>query len=224
MSPTEPSVQPMTHEQATSTHAHERYLLDEMTELERFAFEEHYFSCFDCAEAVRAGEQIQAAAAAGVADARGKPLPFQRRSPQQAARWTVAVPWAAAASLALAVGYQQFAVPRRSIEPQALAPVTLRAASRGADPVVRVGAGGVATFAVDINSANSGTDLAYALRNSDGEQVASGRVPAPPAGTPLLLLVPASSLRSDGRYVLIVRDATNADSTATEYAFVVTTS
>jgi hypothetical protein len=213
----------MTHEQAMSTQAHERYLLGEMTEIERFAFEEHYFSCADCAEDVRAGEQMQAAAAAAAAG-QGKALAFQPRSHQRSARWTVAVPWAAAASLALAVGYQQFAVPRGSIEPQALAPVTLRAASRGADPVVRVGAGGVATFAVDINSANSGSDLAYALRNSGGEQVASGRVPAPPAGTPLLLLVPASSLSSAGRYVLIVRDATNADSTATEYAFVVTTS
>lgn len=219
--PTEPSVQPMTHEHAASTHAHERYLLDEMTELERFAFEDHYFSCADCAEDVRAGEQMQAAAAAA---SQGKALAFQPRSPQRAAaRWTVAVPWAAAASLAMAVGYQQFAVAPGSIQPQALAPITLRAASRGADPVVRVGAGGVATFAVDINSANSGTDLAYALRNSDGEQVASGRVPAPPAGTPLLLLVPASSLSAAGRYVLIVRDATNAGSPATEYAFVVTT-
>ena len=43
----------MTHQQALSTSASERYLLGEMTEPERSTFEEHYFSCTECAEDVR---------------------------------------------------------------------------------------------------------------------------------------------------------------------------
>ena len=35
-------------------HASERYLLDEMSQDERDQFEEHYFSCVECADEVRA--------------------------------------------------------------------------------------------------------------------------------------------------------------------------
>ena len=45
----------MTHEKAVQTGASERYLLEEMSELERHAFENHYFSCVECAEDVRTG-------------------------------------------------------------------------------------------------------------------------------------------------------------------------
>ncbi len=49
----------MTHQQALDTMAAERYLLDEMTEIEKHAFEEHFFDCDDCAHEVRLGEQIR---------------------------------------------------------------------------------------------------------------------------------------------------------------------
>ena len=50
----------MTHQQALETMAAERYLLDEMTEIEKHAFEDHFFDCSDCAHEVRLGEQIRA--------------------------------------------------------------------------------------------------------------------------------------------------------------------
>ena len=43
----------MTHQQAVDKQAVERYLLDEMPEIERFAFEEHLFDCDICADDVR---------------------------------------------------------------------------------------------------------------------------------------------------------------------------
>ena len=49
----------MTHQQALDTMAAERYLLDEMTKLEKHAFEEHFFDCSDCATEVRLGERIR---------------------------------------------------------------------------------------------------------------------------------------------------------------------
>jgi len=56
----------MTHEQAVSTFASERYLLEEMTEPERTVFEEHYFSCVDCADDVRMGAVMSDGARAGL--------------------------------------------------------------------------------------------------------------------------------------------------------------
>ena len=48
----------MNHQRATTTSAAERYLLDEMTAEEREEFEEHYFSCAECAEDMRAAGQL----------------------------------------------------------------------------------------------------------------------------------------------------------------------
>ena len=45
----------MTHTEALGTFAPERYALGEMTEDERERFEEHYFGCPMCADAVRLG-------------------------------------------------------------------------------------------------------------------------------------------------------------------------
>ena len=45
----------MEHTDADKTRAAERYLLGEMSAVERDDFEEHFFSCNECAEAVRAG-------------------------------------------------------------------------------------------------------------------------------------------------------------------------
>ena len=216
----------MTHQQALTALASERYLLGEMSEIERYAFEEHYFECEACAEDVRVGAVMREGVREGLLGGAVAPAAGgAERTPISKSSWRDTVlPWAVAASLAVVVGYQQFApAPRDTMELQALAPITLRSASRGADPVVRVAGNGPVTFAIDVNVAGSGAELSYALRNAAGQQVGSGRLPAPASGTPLLLLVPASTLSSAGRYVLSVRDAAGPESAASEYAFVVTT-
>ena len=100
----------MTHADAVRTLATERYLLDEMSEIERFAFEEHFFDCFECADDVRTGSMMRRAVRAGLlpdAPREQNVVPLQSRR----RRWNPAVvaPWAAAAMLALAVGYQSLA-------------------------------------------------------------------------------------------------------------------
>jgi hypothetical protein len=57
----------------------------------------------------------------------------------------------------------------------------------------------------------------YELNAADGRQVAAGRAPVPAPGTPLLLVVPASTLRAPGHYVLSLRDREGAPSTADYY-------
>jgi hypothetical protein len=60
----------MTHEEAVSTLASERYLLEEMSEPERETFEEHYFSCVECADDVRAAGVMRDGVRAGLMDER----------------------------------------------------------------------------------------------------------------------------------------------------------
>lgn len=48
----------MTHDEAVGTSATERYLLHELPDAERDAFEEHYFACTLCANDVEAGDAL----------------------------------------------------------------------------------------------------------------------------------------------------------------------
>jgi hypothetical protein len=52
--------------------------------------------------------------------------------------------------------------------------------------------------------------------------VASGRVPAPQPGAPLLLLIPAWTLTPGGHYILSIRHSTDGD-VLDEYRFAVKT-
>jgi len=209
----------MTHEQAVSTFASERYLLEEMTEPERTVFEEHYFSCADCAEDVRLGALMSDGARAGLLGKRADRDTVSdmtasaawRRRTAGARPWykSAAIPWAAAATLAIVAGYETFiAAPGRPLShPEALAPVTLRPASRGQGPkVVVAGSSSVVTLAVDANSAVS-SDVSYSIRTASGAIISSGKVQAPQAGAPLLLLVPSAEVSPPGRYILSVGDS-----------------
>lgn len=213
----------MTHQQAVEKQSAERYLLDEMPEIERFAFEEHLFDCAICADDVRAGAvmaegvkagflpspSVAASRTAQEAEPREPRQLRDARDPRESrSSWRAVLPWAVAASLALTAAYQTlWVVPglrSEIIGPTVLSPVTLRGASRGAEPVLTRPAAGVISLAVDLAGVPAGTRLTYDLRAADGRSVASGTAAAPPPGTPLLLLIPASSLDSSGGYVLAV--------------------
>jgi hypothetical protein len=219
----------MTHAVAVATHAVERYLLDEMTELERHRFEEHYFDCQDCAVDLRVGSLMREGVAAGMIGTAApaavkEPATVTPFRPRKAWSPSVVLPWAAAAMLALAVGYQSlWVVPglRQQLGPQVLSPVTLRAASRGAEPQVARSSGPTA-FALDVSGVRAGTRLTYDLRTASGEVAASGSAEAPSPGTPLLLLIPGTAFASPGSYVLTVRAESPAGPATTDYRFTVT--
>jgi len=209
----------MTHEEAVSTLASERYLLEEMSEPERETFEEHYFSCVECADDVRAGGVMRDGVRAGLMNEQtvhtvhdmAASAAWSRKN-AGTRRWyqSPAIPWAAAAALAVVAGYQALVpAPGRSIgQPMALAPITLRPASRGQEPKVSIARDtAVVTLAIDASSTVAGTDLAYAIRTAAGAPVVSGTVRAPQPGAPLLLLVPSSHIPAPGHYVLIVADS-----------------
>jgi hypothetical protein len=126
--------------------------------------------------------------------------------------------------MAVVAGYQSFvAVPtlRGMVAPQALEPVILRGATRGADPVVSIPPGQpFVMLASDVVADPQTLELAYDLHDSNGSAVLSGRAPVPPTGIPLMLLIPADRFVGEGKYTLVVRDAARADAVIGEYAFV----
>jgi hypothetical protein len=222
----------MTHAQAIEKHAAERYLLDEMPELERFAFEAHFFDCADCAEDVRTGALMREGVAAGWLPA-GAVTPVSPIAPAThvaaspaSSGWRTGLPWAIAAMLALTVGYQSlWVVPGlrdQGTSAQVLAPVTLRAATRGAETTIVRPATGVITFALDVNGVPAGGRLAYDLRTAGGSPVVSGTAAAPSPGSPLLLLVPVSAFGADGSYVLTVRAGEAPEPAPVDYRFTLT--
>src|SRR5260370_9373991 len=52
------NLETMSHDQAVSSHAPERYLLGELDPAERDAFEGHYFDCAACFDGVKKGSQF----------------------------------------------------------------------------------------------------------------------------------------------------------------------
>ena len=202
----------MDHLQAVNTLAIERYLLEEMPREERESFEEHFFSCAECAEDARVAATMRDGAAAGLARTsassavdRGAVLPF--RPPSRGWRGSVALPWAAAATLAIGLGYQTIQGPlmSRQADSVALTPSTLRPASRGQEAVVTAGPNGAVTLVVDLGGAQFDSSIKYEFATADGKRIASGEAPVPVAGAPLLLMLSGSALNSSDRYVLTIK-------------------
>jgi hypothetical protein len=200
-----------------------------MAEMEKHAFEEHFFDCNDCAQEVRLGEQIRAEVrAAGGSGLRGKDsqartsnvVEFNKRPMWR--RASTVIPWAAAAMLAVTAGYQSFVVVpglREAIAPQPLSPVMLREATRGTLPLVTVSPGQrFIALGVDVMNA-SAASVTYDLLDAAGNTILSGRTPLPPSGAPLYLLLPADELVRPGRHTLIVRDPATPGTALGEYAF-----
>lgn len=206
----------MTHAEATKTFASERYLLGEMSASERDAFEAHFFSCNECADDMRIASRLRDGAKAGL----GIHAPAVQRA---AWRLPAFAPWALAAALAGIAAYQSILVVpelRRQNGPQALEPVALRPATRGADLTITVRPDRAVALAVDVNATDAVRELSYAVRDTQGATVAIGRAPMPPAGTPLLLMIPGGTFQSSGPHTLRLGDAASGSELG-EYRFVI---
>jgi hypothetical protein len=217
----------ITHNEAVETLASERYLLDDMSELERHLFEEHYFSCHECAEAVRDGAAMREAASLASSEPR-RPLILAPRKD----RWSVRawlrpealVPLATAAALAMIVGYQSIVVIpnlQSGFAPQALVPIVLRPATRGSEPAITISPGSAFVSLEPELSANpTAASLTYRLRTESGD-VLSGSAPRPAPGARLLILVPTTFLKQPGLYTLSVHDGTADGPLLGEYPVVI---
>jgi len=217
----------MTHQQAIDTLAAERYLLEEMTEVEKHDFENHFFDCGECAEEVRLGETVRQEVRRGSTGSRSagrdpKVIDFTTRALWR--RPSAVIPWAVAATLALAVSYQSLVtVPglRTAVSPQPLSPVMLRGATRSPGtgaPVVTI-AGGQQFVTLGFDVTASVKEVTYDLLDAAGNTILSGRTPLPPSGGSQYLLIAADELSRSGRYTLVVRDPGSPAAALGEYGF-----
>jgi len=104
----------MTHDEAVTDGATERYILEEMSDEEREEFEKHYFDCAVCAEDVKAGYAIRD----GLAQAQFTPpvvVPFEPR------RRRIATPLA---TIAASLGFGLFGWAQLIQKPAMMAQVT----------------------------------------------------------------------------------------------------
>ncbi|HUB31760.1 MAG TPA: zf-HC2 domain-containing protein [Bryobacteraceae bacterium] len=186
----------MDHEAAVRTAAVERYVLGEMKDDERDAFEEHYFSCPACAEAVRTAEALKGEMKDVLREGT-----FEKRR----AWWfplPVMIPAAAALALALLVVYQNAVVLPGLKAPRTVGPaVILDGLTRGAGP--KIAAGGPLHFQMGLDGVTGSRVRVEIDRQGDGE-VAGGVVAAPAVNQPLDIYFPGKF--GAGQYVAVVRD------------------
>jgi len=207
----------MDHNQAVHLRAADRYLLGELTGEERERFEEHYFSCLECADEVRAGELLRANAAAVLgsrsrerAEARGW-LEWLRWRPALAGSWALAGVFLAVTlyqSLVLLPGLRD-----RISElsgPQAVERYALRALSRGEDLTVAVPSGSrFIQMAVHLGPEHRFAAYSGELLDAAGARLLAVPSPAPrQPGLPLEFLIPAEKL-PEGACKMVIRGFEN---------------
>jgi hypothetical protein len=205
----------MQHQQALATKASERYLLGEMSEVERFAFEAHYFDCPSCAEDVRTGDALARgikAVCAEDASLRPHTAVVQERPRRGWLSWlspAALVPSTAAIGLGCLAAWQGLVlIPslRWASSPQALSPIALRAAARGEEQALIVHRDQpVSALSLDINAADPGTALTYDLVAPGGAIIFNKPTTVPPAGSPLVLFLPTKAIREPGSWTLRLR-------------------
>ncbi|MCC6587914.1 MAG: zf-HC2 domain-containing protein [Bryobacterales bacterium] len=198
----------MRHEAAKEMLASERYLLGELTAEERDQFEEHFFTCAECAADVRAGAmlfdnlkaELDLSAPARVAEPECKVSLWDR-----IASWFIPqslVPVGAALALAVVAGYQQVVIIpglQRALGPTAAATINIAPETRGDVPAVAI-ARSARTMAIDleITVPVSGSLYWTVLDDKGGVlfQLTSS------AGPNVTLRLPTDKL-PDGRYQIV---------------------
>jgi len=202
----------MDHVEAQASKATERYLLGEMSDPERFAFEAHYFECSLCADDVKAGAALTRGIQAVAREDAVRPRP--RVSPVEAggSRWlgwlspSSLIPACAAAALACVVGYQSLVVIPGSTGSRAMSPVVLRAAARGDEQTIEVGSGQpFSLVSLDVNAAEPGTPLIYEVVPEGGSPRIKEPATAPAPGIPLIITLPRNKLDRAGGWTLFLR-------------------
>jgi len=224
----------MEHTQAIQLKAAERYVLGELPRDLREQYEEHFFSCVECAEEVNL-------AAAFVENSRAatgsEPVMPPVRLPLGAEQRPAASAWLGAflrpsfalpvfAALLMLVAYQELLVIPRlkgaatpsvstlaSPAPQALASFSLITAdSRGGEPLlVSVAPGQPFSLYFDIPPDGHYSSYICELQNAAGKAEFSLNISAEQAKNAVQLLIPSSSLGT-GKHMLVVRGLGTQDS------------
>jgi hypothetical protein len=193
----------MDHQAAVSGKVTERYLLNELAPSEREEFEEHFFTCIECADDLRLGASFVANAKDVL---RSTSLaPERRSSASPVSRW---LSWlwtpAPAYGFALLLGmfaYQQSSTDQREFAPQLISSSALRPATRGDAQLISLKPGQqVFQLTADVPQ---GVPVACTFQKASGDIVFSIKQAADTNGGTLNFLLP-SELFPDGSYKLVI--------------------
>jgi len=193
------------HEEALERDWRTLYVLGELPEPERTRFEEHFFDCPACSDAVKRSSLLLRGAEAtlnrtifSTEQPAAAPLPIK---PNERRSWSWALhalPYAAILCLSLGAGFQYVAL-QRALSPQAVVSFAVPAQAKGVVPeIVLPTAGGFVEFELDL------LDLApqyhWEIKSAGADRAVMSGQARPPANSVMLkLLVPAGKLQP-GRY------------------------
>jgi hypothetical protein len=203
----------MDHQEAIRLGAVEKYLLDELPPPQRAEFEEHYFTCPECAQDLRlTAEFLDTARKELGRGTMGGTTPQKLKRTWLELFWRPAV-LAPAFALAMAVIIYQNAVvlPRFSgaiaqlKRPALVAAISLIGSnSRGESAVATGSAGQPVLLSLDIPATQQFVSYACVLIDSSGTALLRVPVSAAQAQDTVSISVPAGNLRP-GNYVLVVQ-------------------
>jgi hypothetical protein len=184
------------HEEAAKRHSVELYLLNELREEDRARFEEHYFECVTCAEAVEAGQDFITQIRPVPASAK----PFWRQ------------PAAAIAALFLAVaGGQQFVIATLKA-PQATTIIVAHALEKSAEERKPASPRTASvTIEVDLPSAPEYTYYLLTIHGGNNKKISQVVPVAANSEARLSILVPRNSLGA-GKFSVDVAGLKSEDS------------
>ncbi|MGA3370185.1 MAG: hypothetical protein ABSC48_00320 [Terracidiphilus sp.] len=201
--------------------AAERYLLDELAQDAREAFEAHFFDCTECALDLRAGAAFVAEAKAQLPRlaAAPAPTPSRSREPRIKREWWLnwfqpAFAAPVFATLLLVIGYQNLvtypALRASASQPQLLPWAPLHGATRGAPLTIAADRRHGVALPLDLPpqpSLGAYASYSFELYDPQGKLAWTG-VAAAPAGDSgdserLSLVIPGAMLR-DGAYTVAV--------------------
>ena len=197
----------MDHGEATRERAAEKYLLDELDEGERAAFEEHFFDCPDCAEELRTTATFLAGARRVLATDPPRAADEKPRWSWRSLFWPMPAGAAVAfAAVLLLVGWQNVRLRGEltaADAPQA-ASWHFLSVTRGGPPAIAL-APGQRLIGLTLGQPAGPPATAYRgeLRNAAGAVLESFAVPAPTKAGEIELVIPARKL-APGGYVLVL--------------------
>lgn len=191
--------------------AAERYVLGELQGEERERFEEHYFTCPDCARDVEELDLLGRGTKAVGASLPERPLGWAEKLTQWWARPQVGFVTASAMLVFLATsGYQAMQLQKAgSEEAEAVTAYALRPETRGEVPELRV-SGKRVLVEVDLPGARG--EMLWTLSGDEGKKLAEGRAAAPEPGQTLKLLLPMQRLDGSSQFLVEIHGASGGES------------
>jgi hypothetical protein len=209
----------MEHNRAVEIQAVERYLLGEMPPDERNDFEEHYFTCAECAQDVRAAARFRANARELLRNPEQFSPPVEERR-RGFSWWSFPslVPSTVAVLLFGVVVYQSgFEIPslKRQAGPQAIAEgavaVTLRDTTRGAEgaKVTQIPrASGLISLQFYLISDEKQPSYKCTIMDASGKVMAAPAVEAPKGDEPAIIQLHREYF-PPGPYSIVVRETSS---------------